>query len=103
MGERSPSPAALQATMPVGSAAGVDFDAGSLVGGKLRHFEVQRLLGRGGMGAVYLGRDTSLDRLVAIKVLAPDVKVDAEIVLRFEREARAQARLVHPNVTQIYF
>jgi uncharacterized RDD family membrane protein YckC len=74
-----------------------------LLGTRLRHFEVVRLLGRGGMGSVYLGHDTSLDRAVALKVLAPEIAHDPEVVARFEREARAQARLVHPNVTQIYF
>ncbi|HEY0714019.1 MAG TPA: protein kinase [Polyangia bacterium] len=74
-----------------------------LVGGRLRHFQVERLLGRGGMGAVYLGVDTSLERPVALKVLSPEIGHDPEVVARFEREARAQARLRHPNVAQIYF
>ncbi len=74
-----------------------------LTGKKLAHFEVERLLGRGGMGAVYLGHDTSLDRPVALKVLAPEIAHDPEVVARFVREARAQARLRHPNVTQIYY
>lgn len=55
------------------------------------------------MGAVYYGTDLSLDRPVAIKVLALDIAHDAEVVERFVREARAQARLRHPNVAQIYF
>jgi uncharacterized RDD family membrane protein YckC/predicted Ser/Thr protein kinase len=75
----------------------------ALVGGKLRHFEVRRLLGRGAMGAVYLGNDTSLQRPVALKVLSMDIAHDPEVVARFAREARAQARLHHPNVAQIYF
>jgi serine/threonine protein kinase len=73
------------------------------VGTRLRHFEVKRLLGKGGMGAVYLGTDTSLERPVALKVLAPEIAHDPEVVARFVREARAQARLRHPNVAQIYF
>jgi uncharacterized RDD family membrane protein YckC len=75
----------------------------TLEGTRLKHFEVVRLLGRGGMGAVYYGSDTSLERQVAIKVLAPEIAHDPEVVARFEREARAQARLRHPNVAQIYF
>jgi uncharacterized RDD family membrane protein YckC/predicted Ser/Thr protein kinase len=75
----------------------------ALVGTSLRHFRVDRLLGRGGMGSVYLGHDTSLDRPVAIKVLSPEMGHDPDIVARFTREARTQARLRHPNVTQIYF
>jgi serine/threonine protein kinase len=74
-----------------------------LVGKRLRHFEITRLLGRGGMGAVYLGQDTSLDRPVALKVLDPELAHDPDVVARFEREARAQARLRHPNVAQIHF
>ena len=77
--------------------------ADALEGTCLKHFEVVRLLGRGGMGAVYYGSDTSLERPVAIKVLAPEIAHDPEVVVRFEREARAQARLRHPNIAQIYF
>jgi uncharacterized RDD family membrane protein YckC len=77
--------------------------ADALEGTCLKHFEVVRLLGRGGMGAVYYGSDTSLERPVAIKVLAPELAHDPEVVARFEREARAQARLRHPNIAQIYF
>jgi uncharacterized RDD family membrane protein YckC/predicted Ser/Thr protein kinase len=78
-------------------------NAESLVGTKLKHFELQRLLGKGGMGAVYLGLDTSLERPVAVKVLSPEIGQDPDLVQRFVREARAQARLRHPNITQIYF
>ena len=55
------------------------------------------------MGSVYLGNDTSLERPVALKVLSSDIAHDPEVVARFAREARAQARLRHPNVAQIYF
>jgi uncharacterized RDD family membrane protein YckC len=78
-------------------------DGDPLIGQKLRHYQVVKLLGRGGMGAVYLGHDTSLDRPVALKVLAPEIATDGAMVTRFVREARAQARLRHPNVVQIYF
>ena len=77
--------------------------ADALSGTRLQHFALVRLLGRGGMGAVYYGTDVSLDRPVAIKVLALDIAHDPEIVERFEREARAQARLRHPNIAQIFF
>jgi uncharacterized RDD family membrane protein YckC len=77
--------------------------ADGLAGTRLQHFALVRLLGRGGMGAVYYGTDLSLDRPVAVKVLALDIGHDPEIVERFVREARAQARLRHPNVAQIYF
>jgi uncharacterized RDD family membrane protein YckC len=55
------------------------------------------------MGAVYLARDISLEREVALKVLAPSLTRDAQMVERFVREARSQARISHPNITQIYF
>src|SRR5207237_7198728 len=68
-----------------------------------RDVEVRSLIGRGGMGAVYLGWDTSLDRPVALKVLDTEIGRDPDLLARFVREARAQARLRHPNITQIYF
>jgi uncharacterized RDD family membrane protein YckC len=80
-----------------------DSESDALLGSKLRHFVLEKLLGRGGMGSVYLARDTSLDRLVAVKVLAPQIATDAEMVTRFAHEAQTQARLIHPNITQIYF
>ena len=62
---------------------------------------VQRL-GAGGMGTVYLGRDPVLKRLVAIKVLSPDLAEDETARLRFAREAEATAAVGHPNVVSIY-
>jgi uncharacterized RDD family membrane protein YckC/tRNA A-37 threonylcarbamoyl transferase component Bud32 len=96
---------ALEATMLVGerSIVALEHADDPMVGRRLRHFEVTRLLGRGGMGAVYLGQDTSLGRPVALKVLDPELGRDPDVVARFEREARAQARLRHPNVAQIHF
>lgn len=66
-------------------------------------YTVTGLLGRGGMGAVYSGMDKSLDRRVAIKVLAPEHARDQEFVERFLEEAKAVAMLLHPNVVAIYF
>lgn len=64
-------------------------------------YRVERLLGRGGMGAVYLARDTQLDRLVAIKV--PDfTQVGPDGAERFLREARAMATVEHPNLCPIF-
>ena len=60
---------------------------------------VERALGKGGMGAIFLARDRDLDRVVAIKVLEAS---DKGAYLRFRREAHAVARIVHPNVVQIY-
>jgi eukaryotic-like serine/threonine-protein kinase len=65
-------------------------------------FEVSRVLGKGGMGTVYLARDARLDRLVAIKVLNPDELTTEERRLRFLREARNAASIRYPNVATIY-
>lgn len=60
------------------------------------------LLGQGGMGTVFLARDTTLDRPVAIKVISPDVTGSAEMRERFLLEARTVARLRHPNIVSVY-
>ncbi len=65
-------------------------------------FEVERKLGAGGMGAVYLARQTMLRRPVALKTMAPNLAQDAEYVARFEREAMTAANLSHPNIVQVY-
>ena len=67
-----------------------------------RQYDVLRLLGRGGMGVVWLARERSLDRLVAIKVLAgADIGVGS-VRERFRREARIAAKLVHPNIVPLH-
>ena len=65
-------------------------------------FELVRLLGRGGMGAVYQAKQTSLDRFVAIKVLPLELSDDPEFEARFRREAKSLAELTHPNIVQIF-
>lgn len=65
-------------------------------------YAIESLLGRGGMGDVYLARQTSLDRRVALKVLAKRLESDAAFVARFQAEARAAAALNHPNVVTVY-
>jgi predicted Ser/Thr protein kinase len=67
-----------------------------------RQYEVLQLLGRGGMGAVYLARETALEREVAIKVLPHDRGTTMESRDRFRREARTAARLFHPNIVPLY-
>lgn len=76
---------------------------GGLVGTRLAHFRVEALLGRGGMGEVYRATDEALDRAVAIKVLSRSIADNARLRERFFREARAQARIQHPNVCHIYY
>ena len=65
-------------------------------------FEILGFIGKGGMGAVYKARQTALDRLVALKVLPPAVASDPGFAERFNREARALARLSHPNIVAVY-
>ena len=65
-------------------------------------YEIVALLGAGGMGEVYRARDTRLDRVVAIKVLAPRLSADPQRRQRFEREARAISSLNHPNICALY-
>lgn len=64
--------------------------------------EVLRLLGEGGMGRVYLARDSALDRLVAVKVLKPRLDEDAPSQRRFLREARILATIDHPHVVRVH-
>jgi uncharacterized RDD family membrane protein YckC len=73
-----------------------------LIGRRVDHFEVRGLLGQGGMGSVYLAHDLSLERPVAIKVLRRELASNRDLVGRLLLEARAQARLQHPNVVTIY-
>lgn len=66
------------------------------------HLRVVRLLGRGTAASVYLAREPALRRLVAVKVLHPELADDRKARLRFEREAQAAAGISHPNVVAIY-
>ena len=65
-------------------------------------YNVQKLLGAGGMGAVFLAEDLTLERTVAIKVLPPDMSRDERVVARFQREAKTAAKLDHPNIIPIH-
>jgi len=72
--------------------------AGTFIG----HYEILRRLGAGGIGEVWLARDTQLAREVALKLLNPAFGNDAEQVLRLQQEARAASKLNHPNIVTIY-
>jgi serine/threonine protein kinase len=71
-------------------------------GTRLGPYEIQSLIGSGGMGEVYKARDTRLGRAVAIKVLSPQLAEDPHFCERFEREARAISQLNHPHVCTLY-
>ncbi|MDZ4864328.1 MAG: serine/threonine-protein kinase [Gemmatimonadota bacterium] len=66
------------------------------------HYTLERELGRGGMGAVFLARDIKLDRLVAIKVLPPELAVRPELRARFLQETRTAASFSHPNIVPVH-
>ncbi|HSM93810.1 MAG TPA: protein kinase [Anaeromyxobacteraceae bacterium] len=80
------------------AAAPVDPYLGLLVGGK---FRIEKLLGQGGMGKVYLANHQVLDQKVVLKVLHREYAEDADTVKRFQHEGRAASRLRHPNVIQV--
>ena len=71
-------------------------------GTHLGRYEVRRPLGAGGMGEVYLGYDTRLDRTVALKILPEEVASDRQRMSRFVQEAKAASALNHPNIITIY-
>src|SRR5580765_3667526 len=73
-----------------------------LEGRRIGPYEITARIGAGGMGEVYLARDTRLDRAVAIKVLPASVADDPRSRDRLEREARAVATLNHPNICTLY-
>jgi hypothetical protein len=74
-----------------------------LRGRRLAHFELLEQIGAGGMAAVLKARDTQLDRIVALKILPPEMAADAENVLRFHQEARSAAKLDHENIARVFF
>ena len=74
----------------------------SLIGTRVGDYQVMRKLGRGGMADVYAARQMSLGRDVALKVLRSDYARDKDYVERFRREARAAAKLNHPNIVQVH-
>ena len=75
--------------------------ADSLIG-KFPNLEIEYLIGQGGMGAVYKARQTNLDRVVALKILSPQLGDDPTFAERFTREARTLAKLSHPNIVTVF-
>jgi uncharacterized RDD family membrane protein YckC len=105
-GQTAPEVASLGATAYDIERPPLDPDAlpvdDPLIGQRVDHFEIRGLLGQGGMGTVYLAHDLSLERPVAIKVLRRELASNRDLIGRLLLEARAQARLQHPNVVTIY-
>jgi serine/threonine protein kinase len=93
--ERAPKTA--QPSAPIASAPAAPAGLPTVAG-----YRLEKPLGRGGMGAVFLAVQESLDRRVALKVLAPKLAADADFVKRFQAEARAAAALSHPNVVTVH-
>jgi tetratricopeptide (TPR) repeat protein/serine/threonine protein kinase len=85
-----------------GSDSGSRAAGHDLVGTKLGDFEALRLIGTGGMGAVFLAHQTSLDRNVALKVVSDVGGARGRVIERFKREATTLAQLSHPNIVPIY-
>lgn len=73
-----------------------------LTGRRIGDFQVERLLGHGGMGEVYKARQISLDRIVALKVLRPELLANPTHLARFQKEALSAARLNEPTIVHIY-
>jgi len=74
----------------------------SLIGKEFAHCRLERKLGAGGMGAVYLARHEGLNKPMAVKILPPEFASNPDFIERFMREARLAARLEHPNVVQVH-
>ena len=75
----------------------------SRINQQIEHYKIKKLLGKGGMGEVYLAEDTKLDRLVALKILPQEFSQNAERMRRrFVREAKAASGLNHPHIAHIY-
>ncbi len=98
---------ALSAGGSASAAGGLLAGDATMVGGaagarKPVRYQILTELGRGGMGVVYKAQDTTLDRVVAFKVLPPQVQKNPKAIELFLREAKAAARLTHPNIVTIY-
>ncbi len=100
MGLGAPS----QDVPPAGTSAADELETENeqILHGNVGGYEIVKMLGKGGMGQVYLARQVSLDRNVALKTLSPKLAGDVEFVNRFTREAYAAAQLTHHNVVAIH-
>ncbi len=104
LGTNIPPPADSPTLKPGGSSSASDSSAPSVaeVAKLFPQLEVLELLGAGGMGAVYKARQPQLDRLVALKIMRAEISRNPAFAERFAREARALAKLNHPNIVSVY-
>ncbi len=73
-----------------------------MVGTSIENYRIDEILGHGGMGVVYKAMDTSIDRIVALKVMNPSVAANDEFLWRFKSEAKVLGRLIHSNIVNVY-
>lgn len=99
---RPEPPPHLEPTLRSPATTGFEPPSVEELAGKFPQLEILELLGKGGMGAVYKARQPGLDRLVAVKILPPEISRDRGFVERFQREARALAQLSHPHIVAVY-
>jgi tRNA A-37 threonylcarbamoyl transferase component Bud32 len=117
LAENAPEGLCPECLLKAGFATGVEIGAETHAGPTRRAFvppavaelapkfpqlDILEFIGQGGMGAVYKARQKELDRLVALKILPPDIGQDAAFAERFTREAKALAKLNHPGIVTIY-
>src|SRR5271166_3993757 len=100
MAEPRGSSGAGSSPHPIFSSIGATvFHEGEVLGGR---YEIQKLLGMGGMGAVYKARDREVERVVGLKVIRPDLAGDAAILARFKQELILARQVTHKNIIRIY-
>ena len=99
---KNPSQPGLEETAASPTSSGFEPPAVEELAKRFPQLEILELLGKGGMGAVYKARQPGLDRLVAVKILPSEISHDPAFAERFAREARALARLSHPNIVGVY-
>jgi serine/threonine protein kinase len=100
-GTQLPLASEASRTQPAQRSASI-LQSDSLLGKSLGHYRVLKRLGTGGMGKVYAAEDRKLGRVVALKVLPPEMAADPERRKRFQREAKSVAALNHPNIITIH-
>jgi len=84
---------------PVGASGFAELTAGAILGGR---YEIMQTLGQGGMGAVYKARDREVDRVVALKVIRPELANQPQILMRFKQELILSRQVTHKNVIRIF-